>query len=78
MSSSIGRQAEGITEIKSYASEKFESELFADIQARFSTLNKRFYMFEGLANVASILIMTSATFVGTAVGAILVVEHRIE
>lgn len=78
MSSSIGRQAEGISEIKSYASEEFESKLFNDIQTRFTFLNKRFFMFEGLANVASILIMTSATFVATAVGAILVVEGKIQ
>lgn len=78
MSSSIGRQAEAISEIKSYASESFEAKLFSDIQDRYTALNRRFYKFEGMANVTSILIMASSTFIATAAGAILVVEKQIE
>lgn len=78
MSASIGRQAEGITEIKSFSAEEHEAKMFANVQKKYLALQKRFYKIEGVGNVSSIFIIASSTFLALAAGGILVAKHEID
>ncbi len=78
MSASIGHQVEGSSEIKSFASEEFENERFSQFQKNYLKTYKRFYRFEGMFSLSTLLVMSLTTLSTLAIGGILYSNHTIK
>ena len=77
MSASVGFQVEGISEIKSFNAEKFESERFEKTQEKYKQSFYKLYKFEGYFTVSNVLVMAMTSLVTLAIGSYLVADGKI-